>query len=239
MSAMLQRLQSLAGRVGRQAWAEQLDFAGPRVRTAVWSWGVLGAGVLALLVVADQGDAQRQSIDEAQAQLKRLSKADRQVRLAHAAKAGVRSDKARAAGAAPQAAQGASSPELPVAPKLDDPALPEAVAMAAFLAYPWPEVLRDVSQRASDHKVVLMALTLDLSGWDAAAMPVPAARLLAAVPSDEVALRWAADLPEGQLKARAALQTPFTSLLGSFALKAEVQARWTGAAGALAGGRHE
>lgn len=226
MSGLLHTLQGWAARVQSRPWAEQLDFAGPRVRTAAWSWAVLGAGVLALLVVADQGDAQRQAIDEAQAQLKRLSKADRQLRIEQAAKAGVRSEKAQAAGAVARAASALDAPDAPVAPKLDDQALPEAVAMAALLAYPWPEVLRDVSQRASDHKVVLMALTLDLSGWDAAAMPTPAARLLAAVPSDEVALRWAAELPEGQLKARAALQTPFTSVLGSFALKAEVQARW-------------
>jgi hypothetical protein len=223
MSALIQNLQGLAARVQRRPWAEQLDFAGPRVRTATWAWAVLGAGVLALLVVADQGDAQHQAIDEAQAQLKRLGKADRQLRIERAAKAGVRSDKAQAA---PVASQAASGIELPQAPKLDDQALPEAVAMAAFMAYPWPEVLRDVSQRAMDHKVVLLALSLDLSGWDAAAMPVPTARLLAAVPSDEVALRWAAELPDGQLKSRAALQTPFTSMLGNFALKAEVQARW-------------
>ncbi len=204
-------------------WAEQLDFAGPRVRTAGWSWAVLGAGVLALLVVADQGDAQHQAIDEAQAQLKRLSKADRAVRLARAAKAEVRSDNARAKASSDASA---SAPEVPAAPKLDDQALPEAVNMAAFMAYPWPDLLRDVSQRAMDHKVVLMALSLDLAGWDAGAAPVPMARLLAAVPSDEVALRWAADLPEGQLKTRSALQTPFSSLWGSFALKAEVQARW-------------
>jgi hypothetical protein len=230
MSDLMQALQGLMARLQSRPWAEQLDFAGPRVRTAAWAWAVLGAGVLALLVVADQGEAQRQAIDEAQAQLKRLSKADRQLRIERAAKAGVRSDKAQASsGVGPSA----SDLEALQAPKLDDQALPEAVAMAAFMAYPWPEVLRDVSQRAMDHKVVLLALSLDLSGWDAAAMPVPTVRLLAAVPSDEVALRWAAELPEGQLKSRAALQTPFTSMLGSFALKAEVQARWAqGQAGA-------
>jgi hypothetical protein len=223
MSPVIHALQSLAARVQSRPWAEQLDFAGPRVRTAAWSWAVLGAGVLALLVVADQGDAQRQAIDEAQAQLKRLGKADRQLRIERAAKAGVRSDKAQAT---PTASRAASDADVPQAPKLDDQALPEAVAMAAFMAYPWPEVLRDVSQRAMDHKVVMLALSLDLAGWEAAAMPAPNARLLAAVPSDEAALRWAAELPEGQLKSRAALQTPFTSLLGTFALKAEVQARW-------------
>jgi hypothetical protein len=219
----MKRLPVLGGHFQRGDWAEQLDFAGPRVRTAGWSWAVLGAGVLALLVVADQGDAQHQAIDEAQAQLKRLSKADRAVRLARAAKAEVRSDKARAKASSDTSA---SALEVPAAPKLDDQALPEAVNMAAFMAYPWPDLMRDVSQRAMDHKVVLMALSLDLSGWDAGAAPVPTARLLAAVPSDEVALRWAADLPEGQLKTRSALQTPFSSLWGSFALKAEVQARW-------------
>jgi hypothetical protein len=223
MSALIRSLQGLAARVQGRPWAEQLDFAGPRVRTAAWSWAVLGAGVLALLMVADQGDAQHQAIDEAQAQLKRLGKADRQLRIERAAKAGVRSDKAQAASAAHRASSGAEAPQ---APRLDDQALPEALAMAAFMAYPWPEVLRDVSQRAMDHKVVLLALSLDLAGWDAAVMPAPNARLLAAVPSDEVALRWAAELPEGQLKSRAALQAPFTSMLGTFALKAEVQARW-------------
>lgn len=228
MNAVLQALHGLAARVQSRPWAEQLDFAGPPVRTAAWAWAVLGAGVLALVAVADQGDAQHQAMDEAQAQLKRLSKADRQLRIARAAKAGVRSDKAPIAPAAGnKAGAAASSLDAPEAPKLDDQALPEAVAIAAFMAYPWPEVLRDVAQRAMDHKVVLMALSLDLAGWDAAAMPVPTARLLAAVPSDEVALRWAAELPEGQLKSRSALQTPFTSMLGTFALKAEVQARWS------------
>jgi len=80
MSPVIHALKGLAARVQSRPWAEQLDFAGPRVRTAAWSWAVLGAGVLALLVVADQGDAQHQAIDEAQAQLKRLGKADRQWR---------------------------------------------------------------------------------------------------------------------------------------------------------------
>jgi hypothetical protein len=220
---LLQGVQAWHGRLQSPAWAEALDFAGPRVRTATWSWAVLGAGVLALLVVADQGEAQHLAIDEAQAQLKRLSKADRALRLARAAPSEVRSDQARAKAGA---ATSASAPEVPAAPKLDDQALPEAVNMASFMAYPWPDLLRDVSQRGMDHKVVLMALSLDLSGWDAGAAPVPTARLLAAVPSDEVALRWAADLPEGQLKTRSTLQTPFSSAWGRFALKAEVQARW-------------
>ncbi len=224
MSRILPFLKGLSRRLPGHDWAEQLDFAGPRVRTAGWSWAVLGAGVLALLVVADQGEAQQQSTAEAQAQLKRLSKADRALRLERAAKAEVRGQKNQAL--AMGAAAAASAPEVPVPPQLNDQTLSEAVAMATLMAYPWPEVLRDVSQRAMDHKVVLTAFSLDLSGWDAGAQPVPAARLQAAVMSDEVALRWAADLPEGQLKTRSSLQTPFTGPWGSFALKAEVQARW-------------
>jgi hypothetical protein len=229
MSAMDKAFQSLQGwreRLQGPSWAEALDFAGPRVRTATWSWAVLGAGVLALLVVADQGEAQHQAIDEAQGQLKRLSRADRALRLERAAKAELRHDLPLAKASAGAADASASAPPVPAAPRLNDQTLPEAVNMAALMAYPWPQVLREVSQRAMDHRVVLMALSLDLSGWDAGAAPVPTARLLAAVPSDEVALRWAADLPDGQIKTRSVLQTPFSSLWGSFAHKAEVQARW-------------
>lgn len=222
MSRILPFLNRLSRRLPGHDWAEQLDFAGPRVRTAGWSWAVLGAGVLALLVVADLGEAQQQSTAEAQAQLKRLSKADRALRLERAAKAEVRSQTAPT-----QAKAGAAStPEVPAPPTLSDQTLSEAVAMATRLAYPWPEVLRDVSQRAMDHKVVLTAFSLDLNGWDAGNLPVPTARLQAAVTSDEVALRWAADLPEGQLKTRSSLQTPFNGPWGTFGLKAEVQARW-------------
>lgn len=193
-------------------WADELDFAGPRVRTAGWAWGLLAVGVWALVVVVDRGEQQEQSILDAQAQLKRLTLADRQWRLARAA-------------STPRAAAGANASGAD-APPLSPAAWPEAATMAALLAYPWQAALDGVAARAADHQVVLTALALDLSAWDPVLAPPPTMRVLAAVPSDDVALRWAAALPQGQLKARSALAKPFSTAKASYALKVEAQARW-------------
>lgn len=211
-------LQSWRARLSPQArWADELDFAGPRPRTSVGAWLVLATGVLALLWVVEQADVRQQAIADAQAQLKRLSLADRQVRLARAATAPRSSDASRAPGDPLMA---------DVPPTLMPAAWPEAAQMAALLAYPWQAALQGVSTRASDRHIVMTSFSLDLSSWDAVLQPPPAIRVTAAAPSDDVALAWAADLPQGQLLTRAPLAMPFSTARSSYSLKVEAQTRW-------------
>lgn len=212
-------LQSWRVRLSPQArWADELDFAGPRPRTSVGAWLVLATGVLALLWVVEQAEVRQQAIADAQAQLKRLSLADRQVRLA------------RAAAVAPRSSDASRAPGDPVVadapPTLMPAAWSEAAQMAALLAYPWQAALQGVSTRASDRHIVMTSFSLDLSSWDAVLQPPPAIRVTAAAPSDDVALAWAADLPQGQLLTRAPLAMPFSTARSSYGLKVEAQTRW-------------
>jgi len=49
MSALTHSL----GKLGAAAWADQLDFIGPRVRTSAWGWLALLAGMSVLAVQLD------------------------------------------------------------------------------------------------------------------------------------------------------------------------------------------
>ena len=90
----------------------------------------------------------------------------------------------------------------------------------------WQAALQGVSTRASDRNIVMTSFSLDLSSWDAVLQPPPAIRVTAAAPSDDEALAWAADLPQGQLLTRAPLAVPFSTARSSYGLKVEAQTRW-------------
>ena len=151
------------------------------------------------------------SVADAQAQLKRLGLADRQVRLARAA----------------TVVSATGDPTVADAPPTLMPAAwPEVAQMAALLAYPWQAALQGVSTRASDRGMVMTSFSLDLSSWDAVLQPSPVIRVTAAASSDDVALAWAADLPQGQLLTRAPLAMPFSTARSSYGLKVEAQTRW-------------
>lgn len=191
------------------AWAAALDFKALRPRPALWSWALLGAGLLSVLWLADQIDTLQARQLETQAQIKRLSRADRLERVERAVQG-----RAMAA-EVPQAAASA--------PVLDAAAADEAVAMVRALAFPWPQMLQRMEQSASAAGAVMLSMSVSLD--DVGRATGPSWRLQAAVRDDAAALAWADSLPAGRLASRSSLATPFTTAQGLYGLKAEVQAQ--------------
>ncbi|MDI1257901.1 hypothetical protein [Aquabacterium sp.] len=189
----------------QSGWADELDFAGPRVRTALWSWALLILGVAACMAVAEQAQEAAVAQAEAQAMLHRLERAQHQQTMARAAP--------RAASAAGPAAR----------QKLDEAATRQAAQVAQWLAYPWSAVIGRVEQSALQERAVLTGFSLDISSLGAAKLDVrPPVRLQAALRDDASALRWVAAHGEGaQMLGRSALSTPFEAMTGHYGLRAE------------------
>ncbi|MES2089037.1 MAG: hypothetical protein V4532_03505 [Pseudomonadota bacterium] len=185
-------------------WADGLDFVGPRVRTALWSWALLVGGLAACMAVSEQAQQFITHRDEAQAMLHRLERAQHQQTMARAA---------------PRAA---SSPGQAVAQPLDDATLRQAVRVAQQLAYPWPAVIERVEQSAQQEHAVLTGFSLDISSLGGKGETRPQVRLQAALHDDASALRWvAAHGDQAQMLGRDALSTPFDTAQGHYALRAE------------------
>jgi hypothetical protein len=186
------------------SWSEALDFVGPRVRVALWSWAVLVGGLAACMAVSEQAQQSLASRDEAQAQWRRLERAQHQQALARA--------QPRAAKASESAA----------APTLDDDTARKAARVAQLLAYPWAAVIERVEQSAQQERAVLTGFSLDIGSLGGSLDARPQLRLQAALRDDASALRWVAALGEGaQMLGRDALSTPFDTMQGHYALRGE------------------
>lgn len=197
-------------------WQQAIDFVGPSTRTSVWGWALLGVGLLMALQASDAADA----IDQA-----RQAQASEQRRLSHAWH---RHELAQQAGRAPAlphgAARGADAPaadraggagQVPVPAKED---WRQVALLAEGLSHDWLGTLDRVDAEATAAHVALTGLSLDLGGSSGAAE----VRLQAAVPDDEVALRWVARLGElAQLRSRQALNTPFDGPHGHYLWRVE------------------
>jgi hypothetical protein len=197
-------------------WAEVLDFVGPRVRTALWSWGLLVLGTAACMAVAERAQVLVATQDETQASLRRLERAQHQKTIALAA---------------PRAASSASTP--PTAKNtLDEATLKQAARVSQLLAYPWPAVIGRMEQAAQAEHAVLTGFSLDINGLGGRPGALAQARLQAALSDDASALRWVAAHGDGaQLLGRDTLATPFDTALGRYVLRAE--ATWQAGAEAL------
>jgi hypothetical protein len=197
----------------RSTWPDALDFVGPRVRTALWSWALLVGGMAACMAVSERAQQSLAARGEAQAMLHRLERAKHQLTLAQAA---------------PRAASAPSQQALPQA--LDAVAMRQVAQVAQQLAFPWPSVIERVEQAALQEHAVLTGFSLDTSGLGGKADARLPVRLQAAVHDDVSALRWVAAHGDGaQMLGRDALSTPFDTVQGHYALRAE--AVWlTGAA---------
>lgn len=188
----------------QSGWADELDFAGPRVRTALWSWALLIMGVAACMAVAEQAQEATVAQAEAQAMLHRLERAKHQQTMARAA---------------PRAASAAG---LPARQKLDEASTRQAAQVAQWLAYPWSAVIERVEQSALQEQAVLTGFSLDISSLGAKLDARPPVRLQAALRDDASALRWVAAHGEGaQMLGRSALSAPFEAMTGRYALRAE------------------
>ena len=188
----------------QSGWADELDFAGPRVRTALWSWALLIMGLAACMAVAEQAQEATVAQSEAQAMLHRLERAKHQQTMARAA---------------PRAASAAG---LSTRQKLDEASTRQAAQVAQWLAYPWSEVIGRVEQSALQEQAVLTGFSLDISSLGAKLDARPPVRLQAALRDDASALRWVAAHGEGaQMLGRSALSAPFEAMTGHYALRAE------------------
>ncbi|RZI84069.1 MAG: hypothetical protein EOP38_10340 [Rubrivivax sp.] len=189
----------------RATWADALDFVGPRVRTALWSWALLVAGLAACMAVSEQVKGMTADRDEAQAMLHRLERARHQQVLA---------------ATAPRAAP--SSASQPSTSALDDVSLRQTTRITQQLAYPWAAVIERVEQSALQEQAVLTGFNLDIASPGGKSEARPQIRLQAALRDDAAVLRWvAAHGEDAQLLGRDALATPFDSVKGHYALRAE------------------
>jgi hypothetical protein len=210
MSAFFARMRAWRGRRASQhQWADELDFVGPRVRTASWSWVLLLAGVTAaawLWPSVMQADA---DLTQAQLDLKRLKRAAHQQAVV-----------AKAAQVARAKGEGKA-----IDPSPDN--MRHAAQLAQSLGYPWMQVFDQVEQAAQAEHVVMLAFSLDIGTVASAQDAQPEVRLAAAVRDDESALRWAQTLgASAQLRGREKLNVPFTAAPGQYDWR--VEAVWTG-----------
>ena len=194
--------------VNRHEWADELDFVGPRVRTASWSWVLLLAGLTAAVWVwpmVTQADA---DMSLAQLDLKRLQRAVHQHTVEVKATQLVQSKDPSKAG-------------------LSAEAMRHAAELSQSLGYPWMRVITQVEQAAQSEKAVMLAFSLDTSTLATAPDAQPDVRMAAAVRDDESALRWAQTLGStAQLRGREKLAMPFTATTGTYEWR--VEAVWSG-----------
>jgi hypothetical protein len=191
------------------SWADELDLAGPRGRTAPVAWLTLLAGLCALAAVlpmAADAQAERQAAQEA---VKRLQRATHQLTL--------RSLPSPRSGAGQAGGGGLSAEQQGGAARL-----------ARTLAYPWMSVLSQTEAAAASQNVAMLSFSADLASTGARQKPARDAasladvRLSAAVISDEQALRWAqAHGPRAQLLSRARLPSSLATPDGTYAWRAE------------------
>ncbi|MDO9237132.1 MAG: hypothetical protein Q7U28_14000 [Aquabacterium sp.] len=183
-------------------WADELDFVGPRIRTASWGWALLLAGLLAVAWVLPQVTEVDVAQAEAQLTLKRLQRAAHQQAIA--LKAPKQADHVSAQG-----------------PALTAEMTRHAAQLAQRLAYPWSATLHTIDEAAHSAHAVMLSLNLDLTAADAAKSSADI-RLSAAVQDDASALRWVqAQGPSAQLLSRQRLGVPLTTASGQYDWRAD------------------
>ena len=186
-------------------WVQQLDFAGPRINTSIWGWGLLVMGLSVMLAAADQAQSVRHDLESEHLSLLRLQRVEHQRKLA----------------AMPM--RGASSPAL----AWSSEALQSAQGVVSLLAYPWSQLFDQVEKAALEERALLLTLALDQDRSLTDARTPVVIRLTAAVANDESALRWAGAHGAGsQLLSRERLGAPAPSPQGDYLWRAELS--WLG-----------
>lgn len=196
----------LAGRDA--AWAEELDFVGPRVRTAPWAWAVLLSGLLACTWTWSQVVRLDTDLRDAQQVWKRLERAKHQEHIETLAHQQSSAKGGSAASLSPEKAR-------------------HAAQVAQCLAYPWLAALEQVEALAQGEQAVMLSFSLDLATLGAQADSAPEVHVEAAIKDDDAALRWAhGQGPTAQLLKREKLAAPFVTAQGTYDWRA--QASWAG-----------
>ncbi|WP_298011645.1 hypothetical protein [uncultured Aquabacterium sp.] len=195
----------------RPAWADAIDFVGPRRRASVWGWALLGVGLLMALQVSDEVASLQQAHADTQAEGQRLGRAVRKAELS--------------ARLEMQAPTGSSTGQArSAAPQMSRSEWRHAAEMAEVLAHDWLATLDGADERATRARVVLTGLRLQVGRAEGAG-EAGAAQLQAAVPDDRTALRWVDSLgPQAQLRGRQRLPQPVSDGQGEHVWR--VDATW-------------
>lgn len=192
-------------------WADDLDFVGPRVRTAAWAWALLLGGLVAGIWVWAEVSRVDTEMAEARMLVKRLQRAEHQAHIDKLARS--QPSKANAGGAA--------SPLSPDGAR-------HAAQFAQWLAYPWLSVLEQAESSAKAEQAVMLSFSLDLAPLAAQTEAQAEVRAVAAITDDDAALRWAhAQGASAQLLHRERLAAPFVTSAGRYEWR--VEASWPGA----------
>jgi len=187
------------------AWADQLDFVGPRVRTSPLSWLVLATGLSLLAVQADELAQAQSEQSQAQENLRRLERAQHQAKLAQ------------------QVHEVASKRPAGQEASLNADGYQHAAQLAQWLGFDWAGVWAKLESQASADKVVLTGFSLDINTLGSREGVYPELQLHALVTDDATALQWVARMGSGaQLKAREALPAALLTSHGSYAHKVDV-----------------
>jgi len=193
-------------------WAESLNLAGPRVRTASWSWLLLLAGLTAAAWVWPQVEQIEAESVQAKADVQRLQRARHQAELVVQARSHV------TPGASAPADASALAPDQAM----------HAAQVLSWLAFPWEATLQEADEAAVQAQALMLGFSLDLNGWNGQPQTQAWVRMSAAVVDDAAALRWAQGLgAQAQLISRDRLGTPLDTTRGTYTARAELS--WPGA----------
>lgn len=195
------------------AWAEGLNFVGPRVRTSFWGWALLAFGLIGLWHAADLHSQVQSQLDEAAGVIERLQRGAREPGRLSGGEAGL--PEARAL------AQGHVARDQ--APVLKDEGWRQAAQLALWMGHPWQATLDHVDATAMQEGAVLMQFSLDLTALGSQAGVTPEMRLQAAVIDDGSAWRWLQALgPRATMRSREPLAQGFSTARGAYALRVDV-----------------
>ena len=198
------------------AWAEGLNFVGPRVRTSFWGWALLAFGLIGVWHALDLHRQLRSQQDEATEVVERLRRGA--VGAARLAPGQAAAGKGRVKGAV--AEQGKPGDQAPV---LKDEGWRQAAQLALWMGHPWQATLDHVDATALQEGAVLMQFSLDLAALGTQAGVTPEMRLQAAVIDDGVAWRWLQALgSRATMRSREPLAQGFSTARGAYALRVDV-----------------
>lgn len=195
------------------AWAEGLNFVGPRVRTSFWGWALLAFGLIGVWHAADLHWQVRSQLDEAAGVIERLQRGAREPGRLSGGASGQLQNRAPAQGTA-------ASEQAPV---LKDEGWRQAAQLALWMGHPWQATLDHVDATALQEGAVLMQFSLDLAALGTQAGVTPEMRLQAAVIDDGSAWRWLQALgPRATMRSREPLAQGFSTARGAYALRVDV-----------------
>lgn len=186
-------------------WAEEFNFAGPRVKTSLVSWVLLLAGVCLLVATVGEWDEVQGEKQLALANLKRLQRAQRGMAL---------TQKAVALAGRGNRMSGPSA-------VLSKDGYRQAAQLAQKFGFDWAAVWQGIEEQPSEDQVLVTGFSVNLAplaSREGASMPD--VLIHAMVKDDDAALRWVSHMGAGaQLRIRETLPAPLSTPNGTYAYK--------------------